>query len=315
MAKNTGFSYAVSGGNNGAGFAVVTDRFVCLLGEGSTTEIAGEIYDLLDADATHLDDVFDVLVTRHGLERFGLVEVIEPSTRTFHLAVRGDVSLDLKGTTATRLTGASHAAWLSSEARGVTDMRLALGSDPGMPNGSLPIRRGVVATSLIGLETRTGSAAATPQPVEIVRTQPIDLPTLTKSDGAASTPAGRADLVPRKLETELVPWLLVLPDGSEVDPKVPVVIGRRPWHGSSDERSVVHVVAPSPKREISGVHLELAVVDGTLRGRDLDSTNGTLVYSSTRPTRLLHEGRTTILQLGDILDVGDAFSITVKTRN
>lgn len=314
MRKTTGFSYAVAGADR-AGFAVVTDRFVCLLGEGSNTEIAGEIYDLLDADNTHLDDVFDVLVAKHGLERFGLVEVIEPSTRTFHLAVRGDVSLDLKGTTATRLTGASQTAWLSSEARGVTDLRLALGTEPGVPFGALPIRRGVVATSLIGLETRTGAKAKPVEPVEIVRTQPISLPTLPKKDGAAPAPAARGDLVPRTKEPVLIEWLLILPDGSEVDPTVPVVIGRRPWHGSSDERSVVHVVAPSPKREISGVHLELAVVDGTLRGRDLGSTNGTLVYSSTRPTRLLHGGRTTSLQLGDILDVGDAFSITVKTRN
>jgi pSer/pThr/pTyr-binding forkhead associated (FHA) protein len=122
-------------------------------------------------------------------------------------------------------------------------------------------------------------------------------------------------VLPERAKPAAIVWLLILPDGSEIEPRIPVVIGRRPWVGSSDERSVVHIVAPSPRREISGVHLELSVVDGALHGRDLDSTNGTLVYSGGRPTRLLHGGRTTRLQLGDILDVGDAFSISIRTRN
>jgi pSer/pThr/pTyr-binding forkhead associated (FHA) protein len=74
------------------------------------------------------------------------------------------------------------------------------------------------------------------------------------------------------------------------------------------------VLAPSPNREISGTHLELQVVDGELLARDLDSTNGTLVLTPAQAPRLLHEGRSTALHAGDVLDLGEDFRISVSTR-
>jgi FHA domain len=319
MAATTGFAYTVPPVGAAAGFAVITDRFLCLVGSEATTAIADELYVLLDSDETHLDDVFDAVVTRHDLERFAIVEVIDPATRTFHLAVRGNVELDLEGATATRLSGGTKSGWISSEASGVSSLRLSLDGDHPV-GATLPIRRGVVVTQHITIDDGASSRSA-PE-LEILKTQPIQLPRLSqprvtapaqKSLSAKSTAI--PIVLPARETVAVIEWLLILPDGSEIEPRIPVVIGRRPWVGSTDERSVVHIVAPSPHREISGVHLELSVVDGALHGRDLDSTNGTLVYSDSRPTRLLHEGRTTRLQHGDILDVGDAFSISVRTRN
>jgi hypothetical protein len=316
------FVYLPATSRSDVGFAIVTDRFVCLLGSETTADAAAALYSLLDSDETHLNDVFDAVVTTHDVRRFALVEVVDPASRTFHLAVRGDVALDLEGAKATRLTGGTNAAWVSSEARGVNALTMSLDAEPGDP-ASMPIRRGVVLTRRIAI---AGAAAAPASPVivrENLKTRPITLPRLAEvmADGevhsasqgsarATKVSLGAAPSVPRTIE-----WLLALPDGSEVDARIPVVIGRRPWVGNTDERSVVHVVAPSPRREISGVHLELSVVDGALHGRDLDSTNGTLVYSESRPVRLLHGGRTTRLQFGDILDVGDAYSIKVITRD
>ena len=319
MAATTGFAYTVSPTGLTAGFAIVTDRFLCLVGSEATAAVAAELYALLDSDETHLVDVFDAVVARHDLERFAIIEVIDPATRTFHLAVRGDVELDLEGATATRLSGGTKSGWISSEASGVSSLRLSLdGARSQEPR--LPIRRGVVVTQHITINR--GAAGASAPELEILKTQPITLPRLSSPKWPSPTEelsAAKAARIPVELpprdKPAAIEWLLILPDGSEVEPRIPVVIGRRPWVGSSDERSVVHVVAPSPRREISGVHLEISIVDGALHGRDLDSTNGTLVYSGSRPTRLLHGGRTTKLQLGDILDVGDTFSINVKSRN
>jgi hypothetical protein len=319
------FAYSPATNVSDVGFAIVTDRFVCLLGSETTPDAAAALYTLLDSDETHLDDVFDAVVTTHDVQRFALVEVVDPASRTFHLAVRGDVALDLEGAKATRLTGSTNAAWVSSEARGVNALTMSLDAEPAEPRdaASLPIRRGVVLTRRIAI---AGGAAAAAVPViarENLKTRPITLPRLADviADGAERSPSHGS---PRATKVSLaaapsvpltIEWLLALPDGSVVDARIPVVIGRRPWLGNTDERSVVHVVAPSPNREISGVHLELSVVDGAMHGRDLDSTNGTLVYSESRPVRLLHGGRTTRLQFGDILDVGDDFAIKVITRD
>jgi pSer/pThr/pTyr-binding forkhead associated (FHA) protein len=110
-------------------------------------------------------------------------------------------------------------------------------------------------------------------------------------------------------------WVLTLPDGSEIEVGLPVVIGRRPWTAEPDEREVVHVVAPSSKREISGIHLELSLSNGVVQARDLNSTNGTIVRTKSRPPRLLHSGGITELAAGDILDVGEDFSIALGDRD
>jgi hypothetical protein len=315
------FAYSPATNPSGEGFGIVTDRFVCLLGSETTGPVASALYALLDSDETHLQDVFDSIVTTHDVQRFALVEVVDPASRTFHLAVRGDVALDLEGATATRLIGGSNTAWVSSEARGVNAMSLSL---DGRPAGelSLPIRRGVVLTGRISIQGGVAVSAFPPVARENLKTRPITLPRLGdargQSEGPVPEPRGSSRATSVSLgvvppEPRVIEWLLALPDGSQVDARIPIVIGRRPWVGNADERPFVHVVAPSPRREISGVHLEISVVDGALHGRDLDSTNGTLVYSESRPVRLLHRGRTTRLQFGDILDVGDAFAIKVIT--
>jgi hypothetical protein len=313
------FAYSPARNPSGEGFGIVTDRFVCLLGQETTGRVAASLYALLDSDETRLHDVFDAIVTTHDVPRFALVEVVDPASRTFHLAVRGNVALDLEGAKATRLLGGTNTAWVSSEARGVNAMSLSFGAQP-LGDISLPIRRGVVLTGHISIQG--ADASASPAVVaENLKTRPITLPRLGDGPEAAvaesrgSSRATSVSLSGIRETPTVVEWLLALPDGSRVDARIPIVIGRRPWVGNADERSIVHVVAPSPHREISGVHLEISVVDGALHGRDLDSTNGTLVYSQSRPVRLLHGGRTTQLQFGDILDVGDAFAIKVITRD
>jgi len=328
------FAYSVASGPDPVGFGVVTDRFLCLLGPEATPEVARDTYRLLDAADAEVSDVLDALTTRHGLVRFAVVELLDPVSRNFAIAVRGKVALELEQTSATRLSGASDAAWISTEARGVNTLRLMLDSDVPPGDQQLPIRRGVVATSFVSLDDPSAVPVTEPINDEIdVKTVSIDRPVMEKvpveKAKAAKPTLKKPRTKPVVIEKEELDedtvigpqltgdgavWVLTLPDGSEVSVGLPIVVGRRPWSVEPKDRKVVHVVAPASQHEISGTHLELFLDEGGVQARDLNSTNGTVVRTPSRPPRLLHAGGTTTLVAGDILDIGEDFSIALSAR-
>jgi hypothetical protein len=304
------------------GHAVVTDRFVCLLGEESDAGVAVELYRLLELPATSIADVLDVFALHGATKRFAIVEVLDPVERVVHVAVSGEIAVDLAGASSTRLSGPTGATSFNGEVRGVQTLRLTLGAH-GEGSTQLPIRRGVVRTRDIAIDAAAGSPPELPSAAdEMLFTVPIELP--RPAAAGAGEPAPEQPVVveprvqPQRIDLgrggTLHVLVLQLPDGSELEPNTPVVLGRRPWRTTPEETSTYYVVAPSPKREISGVHLEVAIVSGQLIARDLESTNGTLVLTPARAPRLLHEGRSTALQAGDILDLGEDFRISVGTR-
>lgn len=327
------FAYVPADAPTGSGHAVVTDRFVCLLGEESDAGVAIELYRLLELPSTTIRDVLDVFALHASSKRFAIVEVLDPVERVVHVAVAGEVAVDVAGATSTRFSGPSGATSFNGEVRGVQTLRLTLGAH-GEGATPLPIRRGVVRTRDIAIDAAAGSPPVFPAAEEaMLHTRPIELPrrepTTPPAPPAAAPPAPPApqpvvveDRIepaqPQRIDlgmgAERRPLVLRLPDGSELEPNTPVVLGRRPWRTSPEETSTYYVVAPSPRREISGVHLEIAVVGGELVARDLESTNGTLVLTPARVPRLLHEGRSTALHAGDILDLGEDFRISVATR-
>lgn len=309
------FAYVPAGPESASGHAVVTDRFVCLLGEESDAGVAVELYRLLELPHTTIADVLDVFALHGATRRFAIVEVLEPRERVMHVAVSGDVAVDLSGATSTRLSAPSGATSFNGEVRGVQSLRLTLGA-PATGADELPIRRGVVRTRQIAIDASAGAAPSRPVNDEaMLLTRPIELPRADEPAEEQPQPAApqRIDLGMGAAEVRRL--VLQLPDGSELEPSRPVVLGRRPWRTTPEETTTFYVVAPSPRREISGIHLEVAVVDGELYARDLDSTNGTLILTPAHAPRLLHEGRSTALRAGDILDLGEDYRISVGTRS
>lgn len=326
------FAYVPADAPGGMGHAVVTDRFVCLLGEESDAGVAIELYRLLELPSTTIADVLDVFALHGSAKRFAIVEVLDPLERVVHVAVSGEIAVDLAGATSTRLSGPTGATSFNGEVRGVQTLRLTLGVH-GEGSTQLPIRRGVVRTRDIAIDAAAGSPPVFPSTADqLLLTVPIELPRPVAQPAAEHHlaephPAEQPVVIEQRVEpaqaqridlgmgASLRALVLRLPDGSELEPSTPVVLGRRPWRTTPEETSTYYVVAPSPKREISGVHLEVALVGGELVARDLESTNGTLVLTPARAPRLLHEGRSTALQAGDILDLGEDFRISVGTRN
>ena len=322
------FAYSIASGADADGFGVITDRFLCLLGPEATAAIAHDVYRRLDTDDADLTDILDVLTSVHDLVRFAVVELLDPVSRNFAIAVRGKVSLELEQASATRLSGASDAAWISTEARGVKTLRLMLDDDE-EPLEQLPIRRGVVVTRYVRLDdpaAKPPRARAATKPQAAARLKPAAKPASRPQSKSQPAPAKKAQASSKpSLATAVAleattpapvgsDWVLTLPDGSQVEVGLPIVVGRRPWSAEPPEREVVHVVAPASRHEISGTHLELSVTDGVVVARDLDSTNGTVVRATSRAPRLLHSGGTTPLAAGDILDIGEDFSIALSAR-
>lgn len=306
------FAYVPAEPAEGNGHAVVTDRFVCLLGEESPGGVAVELFRLLERPQTTIADVLDVFALHGETRRFAIVEVMDAVDRVVQVAVSGDIAVDLAGASSTRVSGPTGATSWSVEVRGVQTLRLTLGRQDASLGEQLPIRRGVVRTRDIAIDAAAGSAPALPDADEaLLLTRPIELP---RAEPAPAEPAPAEPVLVDLGLRATVSLVLTLPDGSELEPSTPVVVGRRPWRTTPEETTTFYVVAPSPRREISGIHLEVSLVEGELRARDLDSTNGTLVLTPARAPRLLHEGRTTSLQPGDILDLGEDYRIAVGTR-
>ena len=266
-----------------AGLALVTERFVCLLSADAPVELARELFRLLDATDARLDDALAALAPVHVVERFALVELLDEDDRSTRVAVRGQVSVGIEGTTTTRLSAPGEATWITGEARGVSALWLSM--DDSLPGDELlPLGRGIVRARAVAAEAVYPTVA---------------------EQGSLQVEHEEGD----------ERWILRLPDGKELDADGTIVIGRTSWEHEDDADEVKHVSVPSPMRQISGSHLELALVDGELVARDLDSTNGTIVLTPERPPRLLHGGSTTSLQTGDILDLGESFRIVVSSRH
>lgn len=104
---------------------------------------------------------------------------------------------------------------------------------------------------------------------------------------------------------------LRLPGGRLIPLDRPVVLGRSPRPARHPGARIEPVA--SPRKEISGTHLE-AVLDGdTLVVRDLDSTNGTIVRPPTGAAALLRGGAASRVPLGTELDLGDGMTAVFDT--
>ncbi|WP_413316916.1 FHA domain-containing protein [Agrococcus sp. 1P02AA] len=104
-----------------------------------------------------------------------------------------------------------------------------------------------------------------------------------------------------------------LPSGERVPLGRGVVIGRRPRSRRVEDGRVPRLITvESPSEDISRSHLELRVEDWNLVAVDLSSTNGTLLLREGSAPQRLRPEASTILQLGDRLDLGDDVVISIQ---
>ncbi len=324
------FAYLSQSPGEDGGFAIVTDRFLCLLGRATTAVQASELYVALDSDSVHLDSALTRMIDHYALKDFAIVEVLDPSARRMTVAVQGDVVADVEGATGTRLSGPTGATWVMGEVKGVTALALSLAGIPDhVGHERLPLRRGVVRAAMVALNDAASSVPAfvdEPAP----KTVQIDVPEVAHGTAPDTAPDPAPGISPSTdgtrpisraersaLRIDLPAEVAVrrlgvqLSDGNPFAANIPLVLGRRPWSTELDTSSIVSIALESPEREISAIHLEIAEIAGRLRARDLNSTNGTVIMSPGKPSWLLTHGLDTILGDGDVLDLGEGAFVKI----
>ncbi|MEW1834075.1 FHA domain-containing protein [Microbacterium sp. NPDC079995] len=139
----------------------------------------------------------------------------------------------------------------------------------------------------------------------------LELPDFLREDAAATEAPDDRTLYASRRGSAPTGYALRLPGGRTVPLDRPVVLGRSPRPARHPGARIEPV--PSPRKEISGTHLE-AVLDGdTLVVRDLDSTNGTIVRPPTGAAALLRGGAASRVPLGTELDLGDGVTAVFDT--
>ncbi|WKK70871.1 FHA domain-containing protein [Rathayibacter oskolensis] len=108
---------------------------------------------------------------------------------------------------------------------------------------------------------------------------------------------------------------LELSTGDIVELDRPVVIGRRPSAGRAAAHELPHLVTvPSPLQDISRSHVEVRAEGRFVVVRDLASVNGTVLLRSGQAPVRLTGSESMVLAGGDVLDLGDGVTVTVRER-
>lgn len=296
------FSYAAPRVSAGAGYAMVSDRYLALLGAAAGVERALVLWGAIGDDGTDLDDL---VAAAADTPDAAIVELVDAGSREMRVVVRGEAAARLAGGGAEKRRSDVDAVgdadgqgqWQRRTARGITGLELRL-SETDADAQMLPFGRGVVRSSLLrwGAPVPTDAPGEAPAPLE------------TRAIDRLPYPGARADAEPIDDDTTLSVRharqpVLRVGDDRIVPLDLPVVLGRALRPAAHPGARLVTL--PSPHREISGTHLELRREGEQLHARDLDSTNGTIVRDADGATTLLRHGADALLAVGAVLDLGD----------
>lgn len=94
-----------------------------------------------------------------------------------------------------------------------------------------------------------------------------------------------------------------------------IIIGRLPQGTSSTAAQSPRLLAvPSPGKAISKTHCAVRVEGWDMRVEDLGSTNGTFLLRAGEEPRRVPEHHQLFLRIGDVIDIGDGTTLTVKRK-
>lgn len=311
------FSYSVPPVTAEAGFAMVGDRFLLVVSSEVGEQLVGELWALLSGADTALEDVLSALAGR-GIEMlpdFALVELVDARTSSVSVAVRGTAEAQLHGPERTTLAGPGIGTWVEGSAQHVAGIALSLSATT--PTALLPLGRGVVRSDRLEWGT---VPAERPRPVDRAAEVPDWAAGLDEDHAAHSTSvfdreelaalvAAAVDARPEQADAAPsrpdAPRRLVLTmeGGRVLELDLPVVFGRAPHPAAHPGARLMPL--SSPRREVSGTHIEVRLDGDHLLVRDLDSTNGTVVRHADGSAMLLRGGATARLAEGAVLDIGD----------
>jgi hypothetical protein len=161
----------------------------------------------------------------------------------------------------------------------------------------------------------TGASASPPAPVSALVPPPLpSIPSIPSIPASAHVNAGVAPTGARRTRIEQPAasgiaagiMSVAFPDGRTVVLDRPVYVGRSPRSPRITSGLVPELIAvPSPRREVSAIHLEIQQEGRAVVVRDLGSTNGTRVSVPGSAPSLLSPGASRVVAGGTLLDLGD----------
>jgi hypothetical protein len=111
----------------------------------------------------------------------------------------------------------------------------------------------------------------------------------------------------------VAPARMVLSTGVVVDLDRAVLVGRAPQVARVTNRELPRLVTvPSPQQDISRTHAEVRAEGDVVLVTDLDSTNGVHVARPGQGARRLHPGEPSVVDPGEVVDLGDGVTFTVE---
>ena len=106
-----------------------------------------------------------------------------------------------------------------------------------------------------------------------------------------------------------------LPGGRTVPLDRPLLLGRSPRvTDTSGAEAPLPVPVDSPKKEVSGTHLELRAEGWQIIAVDRRSTNGTTVHVPGRPPQLLRPDEPVAVPLGTVIELADEVELVVEAQ-
>ena len=145
-----------------------------------------------------------------------------------------------------------------------------------------------------------GAPAAAPPP-------PAAPPEAGAPIAPATSVTSELDEATRDRPARTTAWVLLLPDHTEIPIADALVVGRQPVSSDGGPTAAV----PSP--EVSKSHVRFRVVDGQLRVRDLDTTNGTVIVHGDETEEQASTVAETVIDDGDRLEIG-SYAMRVQQR-
>lgn len=189
------FYYVASTAKGKVGYGIVTDRFLCAVGELGSPDALTRLWDLLRGDDAHLEDVLS-LFAANGIAKippFALVELVDVPTGSIALAVRGAGEVEVAGRDVGPYTGAGAATWVEGAAQQVSGLSIGFGA--AVAGAELPLLRGVVRTDRLHWRPDGAPTSAVP----------VDASVATDDDAIDRADASADDVVDDD-RTELPDW-------------------------------------------------------------------------------------------------------------
>lgn len=330
------FSYAVPEGRH-SGYGIVTDRFVLAVGEHFPLPKVIELWEILLQPTTEIEDALTALAESGiaNLPDFALVELVDASTGSVTVAVRGDGMVQVGGSSPRIFAGTGAVTWIEASAQRITELVMSVGA--AQSEGiRLPFKRGVVRTDhmywgvpLAISWPETPNATEAPDDATVLssyqsrKRDQVAGSESSAQEAAASEPAVPEVVVPevvvpepvvpepvddatvlsnRRTRSKLV-WQLRFESGRTLTLDTAIVVGRRPKVPAEADTQAVQL--DSPTREVSGTHAQITPEADAVVLTDLASTNGTVVTVAGAEPVLVRWSASIELREGDRVDFGD----------